>query len=163
MLREQLKSKGDSILNGIIQERLRMKGRVVKVQNFRVGTVDDMKHHFILLLRNEPSFVIIHAGTNDALYLTSRKILDNVLTLKSFITDNLPNCEVIISTPTLRTDDGKAALTVGQLTNHLLQLDIDIIDNRNINARNLGNKGLHLNPTGTSCLAKNILSSMKSF
>ena len=83
--------------------------------------------------------------------------------LKSFITDKLPNCKVVISAPTLHTDDGKAALTVSQLTNHLLQLDIDIIDNRNINARNLGNKGLHLNPTGTSRLAKNLLSSIKSF
>ena len=83
--------------------------------------------------------------------------------LKSFITDNLLNCKVVISTLTLRTDDGKAALKGSQLTNHLLQLDIEIIDNRNINARNLGNKCLHLNPTGTSRLAKNLLSSIKSF
>ena len=82
--------------------------------------------------------------------------------LKSFITDNLPNCKVVISTPTLRTDDRKAAFTVSQLTNHLLLLDIDIIDNRNINARNLGNKGLYLNLTGTSSLPKNLLSSIKS-
>ena len=121
-----------------------------------------MKHHVIPLTRKEPSIVIIHAGTNDAPYLTSRKILDNLLTLKSFITDNLPNCKVI-SKPTVRTDDRKPALTVSQLTNHLVQLDIDIIDNRNINARNLGNKSLHLNPTGTSRLAKNLLSSIKSF
>ena len=134
-------------------------GRVVKVHNFRGATVDDMKHHVILLLRKEPSFIIIHAGTKDAPYLISWKILDNLITLKSFITDKLPNCKVVISTPTLRTDDGKAALTVS----HLLQLDIDVIDNRNINARNLGNKGLHLNPTGTSRLAKNLLSSIKSF
>ena len=99
-----------------------------------------MKHHVIPLLRKKPSFVIIHAGTNDAPYLTSRKILDNLLTLKSLITDNLPNCKVVISTPTLRTDDRKAALTVSQLTNYLFQLDIVIIDNRNINTRNLGNK-----------------------
>ena len=122
-----------------------------------------VKHHVIPLLRKEPSFVITHGGTNDAPYLTSRKILDNLLTLKSFITDNLPNCKVVISTPTLRTDDEKAALTVSQLTNHLLQLDIDIIGNRNINAKNLGSKGLHLNPAGTSRLAKNLLSSIKSF
>ena len=51
---------------------------------------------------------------------------------------------------------------VSQLTNYLLQVDRDIIDNRNINALNLGNKGLHLNPTGTSCLAKSILSSIES-
>ena len=110
----------NSSLNGITQERSSRKGRVVKVNYFRGATVDDMKHHVIPLLRKEPSFVIIHAGTNDAPYLTSRKILDNLLTLKSFITDNLPNCKVIISTLTLRSDDGKAALTLCQLTNHLL-------------------------------------------
>ena len=154
---------GNSILNSIIQKRLSRKGRVVKVHNFRGATVDDMKHHVIPLLRKEPSFIIIHAGANDAPYLTSRKILDNLITLKCFITDILPNCKVIFSTPTLRTDDGKAALTGSQLTNHLLHLYIDIIDNRNINARNLGNKGLYLNPTGSSRLAKNLLSSIKSF
>ena len=153
---------GDSILNAIIQEQFSRKGRVAKVHNFRGATVDDMKHHIVSFFRKEPSFVIIHTGTN-APYLTSQKILDNLLTLKSFITDNLSNYKVVISTPSLRTDDGKAALTVSQLTNHLLQLDIDIIDNRNINARNLFNKSLHLNPTGTSRLAKNLLSSIKSF
>ena len=61
---------GDSILNGIIQERLSRKRRVVKVHNFRGVTVDDMKHHVMPLLRKEPSFVIIHADTNDAPYLT---------------------------------------------------------------------------------------------
>ena len=139
------------------------KGRVVKVHNFRGATVGDMKPHVILLLFKEPSFIIIHAGTNDAPYLTSLKILDNLVLLKYFIIDKLPNCKVVISTPTLCTDDGKAALIVSQLTNHLLQLDIDIIDNRNINARNLGNKVLHLNPIGTSRLATNLLSSIKSF
>ena len=154
---------GDPILNGITQERLSREGRVVKVHNFRNATVDDMKHRFIPLFRKEQSFITIQAGTNDALYLTSRKILDNLITLKSFITDKLPNCKVVISTPTLRTDDGKAVLTVSQLTNHLLQLDIDIIDNRNINVRNPGNKGQYLNPTCTSHLAKSLLSSINSF
>ena len=122
-----------------------------------------MKHHVIPLLRKESRFIIIHARTNDAPYLTSRKILEIFVTLKSFTTDNLPNCKVVISTPDLLTDDGKAALTVSQLTNHLLQLDIAIIDNGNMNTRNLGNKGLHLTPTGTSHLAKNLLTSIKSF
>ena len=76
--------------------------------------------------------------------------------------ENLCNCKVVISTPTLRTDDGKETLTVNQLTNHLLQLDRAIIENRNINAKNLANKDVHLNPTGTS-LAKNLLSSIKGF
>ena len=45
---------GDSILNGIIQGRLSRKGRIVKVHNFRGATVDDIKHHFIPLLRKKP-------------------------------------------------------------------------------------------------------------
>ena len=87
----------------------------------RVGgtKVDDMKHCVIPLLRKESSLVIIHAGTNDAPYLTW-KILDNLLTLKSFITDKLPNSEVVFSTPTLCTGDGKAALRVSQPTNTFL-------------------------------------------
>ena len=123
----------DSILNYIIQERLSKKGRVVRLHNFRGATVDDMKHHFIPLLRKEPGSVIIHACTNDAPYLSSRKIHGNLLTLKYFVTKNLHNCKVLKSTPTLRTDDGKAVITVSQLTNHLLQLDIGIIYNRNFN------------------------------
>ena len=86
---------GDSILSGIICERLSRKGRVGGTK------VDDMKHRVIPLLRKEPSLVTIHAGTNDAPYLTW-KILDNLLTLKSFITDKLPNSEVVFCTPTLR-------------------------------------------------------------
>ena len=101
---------GHSILNGIIQERLSRKERIVKVHSFRGATVDDMKHQVIPLLYKEPNFIIIHAGTKAAPYLTSRKILNNFLTLKSFITYNLPNCKVVIFTPILLTDDGKQRL-----------------------------------------------------
>ena len=45
-------------------------------------------------------------------------------------------------------DDGKAHITVRQLTKHLLQLKIDTINNNNINVRHLGGKGLHLNQSG---------------
>ena len=96
--------------NGIIQERLSRKERIVKVHSFRGATVDDMKHQVIPLLYKEPNFIIIHAGTKAAPYLTSRKILNNFLTLKSFITYNLPNCKVVIFTPILLTDDGKQRL-----------------------------------------------------
>ena len=139
------------------------KGRAVKLHKFWCARIDDMKHHFKPLLHKELSVVIIHTGANDAPNSTSWDILNTLLMLKSFITDNLPKYKIVISLPTLHTDDWKSTLTVSQLTSHLFQLDIDIIDNRNINAINLGNKGLHLNPTGTTCLGKNILSSMKSF
>ena len=68
-----------------------------------------------------------------------------------------------ISTPTLRSDNGNATLTVNQLTNHLLQLNIDIVDNRNITSKHLSRKGLHLNESGSRSLAINCLERIKKF
>ena len=67
----------------------------------------------------------------------------------------VPDCEVIISTLIVRSDDGKAALTVSQLTNRLRQLKTDVVGNINMNSRHTGIKGLHLNFPGTTQLAKN--------
>lgn len=39
--------------------------------------------------------------------------------LTSFITDNIPKCKVVISTPFLRADNGKAELTEGQHTSSI--------------------------------------------
>ena len=69
----------------------------------------------------------------------------------------------MLSTPTLRTDNGKVTLTVSQLVNHLLNLNIDVIDNRNIKSRHLSRKGLHLNDSGSKLLARNVLEKIKLF
>ena len=116
-----------------------------------------MKYHVIPIIRKEPSFTILHIGTNDAPHMTSKEILDQ----KALIIKELPTCRVVISTPTVHSDNAKAALTVSQLTNKLLELNIETVDNRNINHRNLGQKGLHLNQSGTSHFAKNIFNIIK--
>ena len=121
------------------------------MHNFQGAAVDDKKHQVIPLICKELNFLIIHTAQMMISFDVTKNIRQSSK-LKSFISDNLPKCKVVISTPTLWTDDGKAALTVNQLTNHLRQLDRDIIDNRNINTRNLANKSLHLHPTGASCL-----------
>ena len=77
------------------------------------------------------------------------KVLDNLLKLKALLKNSLPTCKVFISIPTFRTDDGKAQITVSQLTKHLLQLKIDTVNNNNINIRHLRGKGLHLNLSGS--------------
>ena len=41
--------------------------------------------------------------------------------------------------------------------------NIDIIDNRNITSKHLGRKGLHLNKSGSSRLAKNIIYKLRKF
>ena len=93
----------------------------------------------------------------------SREIQDNLLKSKALVNEKLPQCKVWLSTPTLRTDNGKATLTVSQLVNHLLNLNIDVIDNRNIKSRHLSRKGLHINDSGSKLLARNFLEKIKLF
>ena len=152
---------GDSIINGVIEERINKKDRPVKVRNFPGATVPDMEHYLIPIIQKKPSNIILHVGTNDAKNLPSRTVLDNLLKLKALVRDSLPTCRVFISTPTLRTDDGKAQITVRQLTKHLLQLKIDTINNNNINVRHLGGKGLHLNQSDSNLLSKNFLNAIE--
>ena len=146
---------GDSTINRIFEDRLRRKNHVVTVRNFPGANVEDMRHNLIPIIRKKPSHLIIHAATNDAKRFTSREILDQLQTLKKFVSEQVPDCKVIISTPTVGSDDGKAGLLVSQLTNHLRQLKTDIVDNTNITSRHTGIKGHHLNFSGTTELAKN--------
>ena len=134
---------------------------MVKVQIFPDANVEDMRHNLMPIIRKKPSHLIIHAGANDAKRFTSREILNQLLNLKKFVSEPVPDCKVIISTPAVRSDDGKAGLTVSQLTNHLHQLKTDIVDNTNITSRHIGIKGLHLNFSGTTQLAKDFANVFK--
>ena len=81
--------------------------------------------------------------------------MNQLLNLKKIVGEQVPDCKVIISTPTVRCDDRKAGLTVSQLTNHLHQLKTDIADNTDITSRHIGIKGVDLNFPGTTQLVKN--------
>ena len=59
---------GDSILNDVIERNL-LNDRSVKVRKFPGATVDDLRHHALHIIRKQPKFLIIHAGTNDAVNL----------------------------------------------------------------------------------------------
>ena len=115
----------DSILNGVIERNLLNDGSV-KVRKFP-GTAHDLQHHALPIIRKKPKSLIIHAGTN-AVKFTSRDILNKLLQLKSFIQEKLPDAEIKISTPALRSENGKAALTVTQINIFLTNLIFLIID-----------------------------------
>ena len=70
---------GDSIINGVIEERINKKDRPVKVRNFPGATVADMEHYLIPIVQKKPGNIILHVGTNDAKNLPSRTVLDNLL------------------------------------------------------------------------------------
>ena len=130
---------------------------------FPGATFDDLRHYALPIIRKLPKSLTIYAGTNNGVKFTSRDVLNKLLQLKSFIQKKLPYAEIIISTPTLRSENGKAALTVRQLTNHLINLKIDILDNSSITGKHLSQRGLHLNQSGSSLLTKHIISKLRKF
>ena len=149
---------GDSILNGRNEENL-SKQHSVRIRKFPGATVNDLNYHVQPILRKKPKQtknIIVAIGTNDATCSAFREILHKLLKLKTVIKETLPETEVTFSTPTIRSDNGKAALTVRNLCDHLLDLNVDILDNRNVTSKHLGRKGLHLNKAGSTRLAKNI-------
>ena len=60
-------------------------------------------------------------------------------------------------------DNGKATLTVSQLRNHLLDLNIDAVINRNIKNQHLSQKGPSLNDSMPKLSARNLLEKIKSY
>ena len=88
---------GDSMISGIDQQRLLVKGRIIKLRSFPGAAINDMQHYIKPLLKKAPDNVILRDGTNNAPNSTSRTILDNMVSLKSFIEKTLSQSKVCIS------------------------------------------------------------------
>ena len=134
---------------------------MVKVRDFRGATIDDLKHHLVPLLKKKAEHIILHIGTNDAVSKTSRQILDELLQLKQHLINTLPTCRVIVSRIMIRTDNGKAALTLSNFNKLFAQLEVDFINYVNIKEVHLGRKGLHLNKKGKDRLELNFLQNLR--
>ena len=108
---------------------------------------------YIQSFAKKQKHIVIRIITNDATRSTSRKILDKLLELKTLITltkEISPETGVGFSTPTLRSDNGKAALMVIHLCDHIVNLTMDILNNRNTTGKHLD----HLNKAGSTRLRK---------
>ena len=121
----------------------------VRIRKFPGATADNLSNCVHPILHKKPKHITVHIGTNDATCSTSRGVLEKPLKLKSLAKETLPETEVTFLTPTIRSDNDKAALTAWNLCNHLLNLNMDILDNRNISSKQLG-KGLHLNKASST-------------
>ena len=151
---------GDSIINGV-DERKISSSRKVKVRSFPGARIQDMYHYLMPIIEKEPDYIILHIGTNDAVTSEPQQIVDDLLALKLFVKEKLKNCKVIISLPTKRTDNAKAASRNLVVIQKLLQLKIQTMDNSNILDQHLSKRGLHLNNQGTVRLAMNFISHVK--
>ena len=110
------------------------------------GACSDNMYDYIKPLHWKlPDYIILHIGTKDALDNTSRKILEKIIKLKTYIRKELLKYKITISTPIKRHDRGKASLTISYLSKIFKDLSISIVYNSSIGAFPLRSGGLHLN------------------
>ena len=148
---------GSSLLNGVKEELM---GPRFKIRAFPGAVINDFYDYAVPLIKKKPSYIIIMAGSNDAINKSSQTILEDLLKLKSFLQSKF-ECEVIISCPTYRFDNPKANSTLRNLRNIIVDLNIPVISNDNITDIHIGKRGLHLNERGSRRLAVNYLSYMR--
>ena len=149
------------MVSGLKEELSLNKKHQVKVRCCRGATVEDMFDYVKPILKRKPDYVVLHVGTNNAKDMTSRKILDKLLQLKTAVLDSDENSKVTLSQTMTRVDDGKAGFTISKLNDLLKELDIPIVKNRNITVDHLGSKGLYLNPHGIARFAMNLKASIR--
>ena len=143
---------GDSILSQIREDKICKKG-TVKVRCFPGAKFEYFYHYAIPLINKKPDRIVLHMGTNNAPYCTPEKMVGQILGLKNFILQKLPTCEIIISTPTLRTDNTTANNQNNLFVNHLKKLNIKLILNDNFEKKHLNYRGLHLRMLGVTKLS----------
>ena len=117
---------GNLILNGINEKQLSMNNRSVKVFYFSWTRIRGISQH-MSIIKKKPELFILHIGTNDATTNDSRKIVNDILLLKSAILKSLPDCRIIVSKPIFRSNNEKVVLTIRNLNKQ-----IECIENGNI-------------------------------
>ena len=90
---------GNSIINSISEECLSEKNGMVNVRNFSDTTTKGMQHNLVPILERNYCRLTLHNGTNNAESCTSIEILDELLKLKTFISEKYPQWQTIFSTP----------------------------------------------------------------
>ena len=86
------------MVNGIDEKKLQKHGNV-KLFYFSGARINDRIHHLMPIIVKRRDYLILHVGTNGATTSTSRKIINDLLMLKSNILKQLPNCRAKFPNP----------------------------------------------------------------
>ena len=68
--------------------------------------------------------------------------MSNILKLRSFISQKLPNANIILSKPIMRSDTAAGKVTIEEVNKQLNDFDFDMIDNSNLSRAHLNGRGL---------------------
>ena len=78
-----------------------------------------------------------------------------------FISQKLPNANIILSKPIMRSDTAAGKVTIEEVNKQLNDFDFDMIDNSNLSRAHLNGRGLHLNTKGMLQFAKNLIEGIR--
>ena len=138
------------------------KNHNVKVRPQPGCTTENTKDHIEPILRKNSDAKIIYSGTND---ITNNKPIKNkTKKVVKLIEDTNPNIEVIISGLIHRQDheeNDEIASVNNQLESYCSSKNLLFVKNDNMKSSCLAKDKLHLNKTGNSIFAKNIISILK--
>ena len=129
------------MLEGLDEQKMSSKC-VVKVRKFPGATKDDTYYYLMLLLQKQPDNVILHVGTSGPSFCNSSEIVNNILKLKSFISQKLPNVNIILSKPIMRSDTATGKATIEEVNKQLNDFDFDMMDNKNLSRAHLNGRRL---------------------
>ena len=103
-----------------------------------------MYHYLMPLLEKQPDDVKLHIGTNGTSSCNSSEIVNNKSKPKSFMSQKLPNANIILSKPIMRSGTTAGKVTIEEVNKQLNDFDIDLIDNV-LSKAHLNGRGLYLN------------------
>lgn len=129
------------------------------------ATCKDMKHYIVPTVDKKPDEIILHVGTNDLKDNQTTKIVQDIVALRNFATENSPNTKVTLSQLLCRSDDtglNNKVKNINLLLNEKCQQNNwSIITHEDIDQSCLNQSGVHLNQKGTSLFASSIIKHLR--
>ena len=119
---------GDSIVKSIHQNKT-CRDNQVKVRSVPGATTEDFQDYVKPLIREQPSCLILHVGTNNLRSEEPESTAEKILSVKGLVIKLSPRTEVIISSLTTRTDRMELHQKVKEVNNILFSYNLNIIDN----------------------------------
>ena len=151
---------GDSMLKMLNPTLIRKSlKRRIRIKTFPGARFKDMEHYIKPTLESSPDYLVIHAGTNDLKYKSTKTITKEICTLGEQAATSLPNSTLVISQVITRSDDPNLAVKIKEVNKSISKLctekNWDVVSHDNIKSNHLNPYGVHLSRTGTAIMARN--------
>ena len=141
--------------------------RLIKVRTFPGATIQDMKF-FIVKSQITLSYTLELVTPPPPSpppdpHSSSYEMFHEIQSLRNFILKYFPSVRITISTLVLGVDKANANDINKAFTELVKESNLDYISHENIKESHINEYGLHINRTGSSILAKNLISGIRNF